>query len=301
MKLIVYLMILLFEPIQCFSSDDAGSYFETLRRSGHANSAVEQQLLALSTEQLTKQLAPYYTDTFSVIRQKSYYLTYKRGIRDIPAGRRIAAKQLLQGCDDPDGGLVGQTLRYLQEFSRDDFDGECKKIINGKIERTQMPHYRELVLLAGYTGTGKDELSALLSDLHVPERYRWYVSLALARMGDAVQTANCVNRVRKLPVNNDLMEYILPDLIYTRQREALDYCVGLLLEYTGLCESQNPDVSEKINCAFLMIPLLAPAITDFPVVIDASGDIAGDYQKALRDLKKWFSTNREYDISDVQF
>jgi hypothetical protein len=107
---------------------------------------------------------------------------------------------LLKGCEDADGGVTGQVLRYLQEFSSNDFDDESRRIISGRLSAIRMPHYRELVLLAGYIRAGKDELYRQMFNAGLPERQKWYVALALARMGDKAQTAYCMERVKKCPL-----------------------------------------------------------------------------------------------------
>ena len=303
MKLIIFQTIMLFGLFWVgLSANDAVSYMETLRRTRQANSIVESQILVMPTEQLINQLAPYYSDTMALIRQKAYHLTFRSGIgSDLNSERNIAIRRLLDGVNDRDGGIVGQTLRFLQQFSRNDFDDEAKSFISGIISQTRIPHYRELVLLAGYVGAGMEELEELFLDADLSQSHRWQISLALARMGDASQTAYIVNLVKRLPVNNDLTEYVLPDLIYTRKREAIDYCVELLFIDDKNCESHHPDISEKISCAWMILPLLANVIADIPVTIDASGDIAGDYQKALQDSRNWLLENKEYEILDISF
>ncbi|MDR1864159.1 MAG: hypothetical protein LBR08_01165 [Bacteroidales bacterium] len=294
------LLFVAWKPV--YPADEPSNYFETLRLSNKSDYAAEQSILKSHTiEQLTAKILSYYTDTATIIRQKAYYLTYKKGLQSAHSGRTVAVRHLLSACNDADGGIVGQGLRYLQEFSVEDFDDECRAVINGKIAYTKTPHYKELVLLSGYIHTGKDELQKVLLNVNLPERHRWYVALALSRSGDPAQTAYCMRKVEKLPVNSDLVSYVLPDLIYMRQKEAIDYCVELLNSDAKLCDSQNPDISEKINCAYPLIPLLAPAIADFPVEIDASGDIAGDYIQALNILRQWFSINKDYKIVQTTF
>ncbi|GHT16876.1 hypothetical protein AGMMS4956_20030 [Bacteroidia bacterium] len=282
------------------SASEVSAYFSALR-SGQLNYKQEQQILTYSVEQLTEQLAAYYTDSVVSIRQKAYYLTYKKGLQSAHQSRTMAVTHLLRAIGDADGGIVGQVLRHLQEFSAQDFDDKCRAIINHKISYTTMPHYKELVLLAGYIDTGKDALHSVLLKANLPQRNKWYIALALSRMGDSAQIAYCMRKVEKLPVNSDLVSYVLPDLVYMRQKAAIDFCVNLLADDKKLCASQNPDMSEKINCAYLIIPLIAPAIADFPVAIDPSGDIAGNVEQALQKVRTWFAKNNEYTILKTTF
>ncbi|MDR0712786.1 MAG: hypothetical protein LBF89_00765 [Bacteroidales bacterium] len=296
----VLLLFVAWSP--AYAVDETINYFESLRMSNKSDYVIEQSILKNHTiEQLTDKISPYFADTLVIIRQKAYYLTYKKGLQSARSGRTVAVTHLLTACNDADGGVIGQGLRYLQDFSAEDFDDACRVMVNSKIPRTKMPHYKELALLAGYIHTGMNDLQRALVKPNLPGQHRWYVSLALSRMGDATQMAWCLEKVKKAPVNSDLVAYILPDLVYTRQKEAIDYCVNLLSSDAKLCESQNPDISEKINCAYLIIPLLAPVIADFPVAIDASGDIEGDYTQALQKVRNWFSVNKEYTILQTTF
>ena len=307
LKHVFCLIMMLFMPFSADFSDtlvaqslanDTRAYMETLRQTRQADFVVEQQLLAISTERLISQLEPFYSDTLALIRQKAYHLTFLSGTgSDLHTERTVAVERLFNGSNDPDGGIIRQTLRFLQQFSSEDFNDDVRKLMNEKISNTRMSHYKELVLLAGFVGAGEDEMRELLLDADLPQRHRWNISLALARMGDVAKTTYIVNTAKRLPISNDLVEYVLPELIYTRQKEAIDFCIELLFIDEKTCSSHNPYTSEKISCAWLVLPLLASVIADLPVTIDIAGDIAGDYQQALRDSRNWLIENRDYEIS----
>ena len=306
MKSAVFLTVMLFgmfyESVYA-DENEIVSYIEAFRKTMHSDSYAEQRIMSLPLEQFLNQMTGYYVDSMVFIRQKAYHLTFRKGIEsEIDIERKLIIKRLLHnGFNDSDAGIKGLILRYLQQFSRADFDDECRSFIAEKIVQTRATHYRELVLLAGYINAGNVEMYTLLADTELPQRYRWYVSLALARMGDDERAEYCVNMLKRLPVNSDLTDYFLPDIIFTRHRAAIDYCVELIFSDEKLCETQNPDISEKISCAWKVIPMLVNVIADFPVEIDASGEIVGDYQKAIQDLREWLTENKDYKILDTTF
>ena len=121
-------------------------------------------------------------------------------------------------------------------------------------------------------------------------------------MGNDEQTAWCVQKVKKAPVNSGLIANVLPDLIYTRQKEALDYCVELLFSDEKLCSSPNPDLSERIPCAYRIIEMLAPVIEGFPIKVNPSiGLESDDYPKTLQTVREWFKKNSNYKINRETF
>jgi hypothetical protein len=98
-------------------------------------------------------------------------------------------------------------------------------------------------------------------------------------------------------LNSYLVSYVLSDLIYTRRKAALDYCVALLYSDDELCRSPNPDYDGSIVCAYRIIELLAPVIVDFPIQVNPSiGLETDDYPKTLQSIRDWFKQNPDYRI-----
>ena len=254
-------------------------------------------LIACNINIIASEINGSFNDTSLVVRQQAYYLTYRKGINAPAAERKAAVNRLVQGLPDTDGGLTGQILDYLQSFSVADFDNESRNHIAGLLKNVDTPHYDALVLLAGFIGVGNDELLELYRNPDLSVRKKWNIALALARMGNEEATTWCVQKVKSAPVNGNLINYVLPDLVYTRQREAIDYCVELLFSDEKLCSSPNPNLSEAIPCAYRIIELLAPAIEDFPIKVDPSIGLESDnYPKTLQTVREWFKKNSDYKI-----
>jgi hypothetical protein len=195
--------------------------------------------------------------------------------------------------------LTGQLLEYLQSFAVADFDDEAQALIIENLKTLNRPHYEDLVLLAGIIGVGYDELHLQFLTAGLPVKKKWNIALALARMGEKEALEYCIQKVKKAPVNSEIVGYVLPDLIYTRQKAAIDYCVELLYSDEKRCHSPNPDYSEAIPCAYRIIELLAPVIVDFPLEVDpAIGLESDDYPKTLQAVRDWFRTNKEYRINE---
>ena len=303
MKKVYYILLILTAyNIHCIASE-TDDYFAKCRQNGRGDYALEEKILSkYSTEKLTEVLLLYYADTLLVVRQQAYNLTYRKGISAQTAERKIAVNRLVKGIPDVAGGLTGQLLSYLQFFSLADFDIESRNRIAGSLKNMNISHYNTLVLLAGFIGEGNNELLTLYHSTDLPVRKKWFVALALARMGNEEATKWCVQKVKSAPVNSSLIENVLPDLIYTRQKEAIGYCVELLFSDEKLCATPNPDLSEKIPCAYRIIELLAPVIEDFPVKVNPSiGLESDDYPNTLQIVREWFKNNSDYKMNNEIF
>lgn len=273
-------------------------YFKKCRQSNSNDYAMENTIVAdFTTAKLLKALNPYYSDTTLFIRQQACYLTYKKGLQNKKGENTAIVSRLVNGLNDKDNGLRGTIIGYLHNFSPAEFNAEAKTLITNQLKNPHRPHYGELALLAGFIGVGRDELQLQLTQAELPAHIKWNIALALARMGNKEQLNYCVNKVKQAPVNSAMVQYLLPDLVYTRQKAALDYCVELLYSDKKLCLTANPDLSENILCAYPIIELIAPVIVDFPAEIDAGiGITISDYEQMLHMLRDWFNVNKNYTI-----
>ena len=285
------------------SAGEVADYLRQYRESARTDYVWETKIISeYSLDKLVAELDTFYADTLPLVREKAYYFTYKKG-KQIPSGHRTTAvTRLVKGLGDADGGLIGQVIGYLQAFDPADFNAESQAFISSRLRNTRMPHYGGLAQLAGFAGIGKEVLYQLYLQSGLPVRTKWYIALALARMGQADAMDYCLKKIKKLPVNSELISYGLPDLIYTRQKQAIDYCVELLQSDKNLCRSPNPDISESISCAYGIMELLAPVIADFPVQTDVSGTLdTDDYPQALRTVRAWLSANTGYTINTTTY
>lgn len=126
---------------------------------------------------------------------------------------------------------------------------------------------------------------------------KWSTHLALARLGDPNALNYVVQRTKKLGVNDDVVYELFPGLVYTRQRQAFEYMIETIKSDDKNCLSADPENPEPINCAYRILEFLAPTIKDFPLKIDASGDLeTSDYAAALQQTREWFVLNSNYQI-----
>jgi hypothetical protein len=240
--------------------------------------------------------------TYAVADNDDYYLACKKSGSASAEERKAAAAFLVKSLDEVDAGLRGQLLGYLQEFAPEDFEESPHATLVRLLAKPNSPHYGELVLLAGYLSIGRDELYRQYMTPELPVKRRWSLALALARMGDEKALSYCLEKVKKAPVDNNMVGYVLPDLLYTRQKAAVDYCVELLYSDEKRCRSANPDSPDAILCAYRVIELLSPVIVDFPVAVNPAIGLESDsYPETLQSVRDWLKAHPDYQILTNRF
>ena len=286
--------------ITCHSifADEISDYMNSCKSSGKSDYKTEKYIIEnYSYEKLTDKLAPYYSDSIVSVRQKAYYLTYKKGlISELQIQQRVVLKLIL-GCSDKNGGLVGNLLSYLQEFPSTSFGKEAKDEIYNLLIKKKIFHFKKLALLSGIAGAGKETMQKDFLNPDISNENKWILSLALARQGSLTHTNYCMEHVKSYPIKSEFISYIIPDLIYTRQRQAIDFCIDIIFSDKKNCYSPNPDKPEFILCAYRVMELLAPVIVDFPYQVDATGSlVTNDYEEALTVTRNWFTNNPTFQI-----
>ena len=279
-------------------ADEVSDYMNKYKSSGKSDYKTEKHIIEkYSYQKLTDKLAPYFNDSIVSVRQKTYYFIYKKGLT---SGSRIKQKvilKLLAGCHDKNGGIVGQLFSYLQEFPIESFGEDAKDEINNLLLKKKVFHFKKLAMLAGIVGIGHETMQKKFLNPDINNETKWILSLALARQGSVKHTNYCMERVKNIPVNSDLISYVIPDLIYTHQYQAINYCIEIIHSNKKDCYSPNPDKPEFILCAYRIMELLAPVIINFPFQTDATGSlVTNDYEEALKITRDWFINNPIFQI-----
>jgi len=280
------------------------SYFNTFRQKGSFDYKLEQKILSsTSPKKLFKQLNTYYTDTLVQVRQQAYYLSYKAVQQAELGEQQRAVCVLLKGCADINNAVIGRCLLYLKSFPVTAFTADSKESLQALMQKKKIAHFRELYMLVGYVGVGFGIIQQqLLGVNNYNNNQRWVMRLVLARMGHAKSIEYCMQMAKQVEDGNNKAAYLVPDLIYTRQREAIDYCVDILNNDKKNCFSPNPDLDAKILCGYRVLELLAPVIRQFPYKAGPAGSLlVDDYEEALYKAREWFVTNPEYKINTDKF
>lgn len=240
-------------------------------------------------------ITPYENDTSATVRSKAYAIVQLVG-KSNQSDVREAVQHLVQACKDKDSGNVGAAISYLTTFYKKDFNNASQDEIRN-IFKQNPPHFDQLLRLIGFLEL--NDLQESIKPYLQPgnsRSNRWAAIVALARMGDSFAIQDMLTRAKKLPVNDDIVYEIFPDLIYTKQEPALDYVIEVLRSDDKNCTS--PGESEApIVCGYRIMEQLANVIEGYPLQLDESGDLkTTDYKQALITIRTWFDTHKEYMI-----
>lgn len=273
------------------------SYFNKIRE-GSFPAVPDQLTLPEHSGESLKAVTAYLHDTLPQVRSGAYSIIHLAGSHSgKPEIRQQAVKQLIEGGKDADAGNAGVVLRYLTAYRNADFSMAARDSIKNIVTR-KPAHLEQWMRLAGFL-----ELKELKETLRPytqpgnPQGLRWAALVSLARMGDAEALNDLMQRVRKLKVSDDVVYKIFPDLVYTRQKEAIGYLVTQLKSDEKNCLTADVEREKPIPCGYRIMEQLAPVVQGYPLRLDASGDIkTGDYVAALETVRKWFAEHPDYVI-----
>ncbi len=213
--------------------------------------------------------------------------------------------------------LLATTLLTQTIFAQDLFERTKDLKQSPQFEQTKQSLIQEIltsdvdvlnedqILACGYLQLKEtmDTLRSFTNNRTAPRDIRIASYKALARMGDENALAFLLSQIERTGMNDDAVAILLPDLVYTQQRQAFDVIIAGLYDDTPRCTSSNPDNEVPILCGYRIMEMLAPLIKDFPLDAEASGDIkTKSYEKALKTLRKWFEKHKtDYVILTEEF
>ncbi len=306
-RLMYHIMLLLiFSPL-CLKAQSITkiltAYFAEVR-SGKYQSIPKNLFQPENAKATLTSIVPYLKDSSAIVRAKAYALVQLVGNTTRQDNlRENAVAKLVEGVKDRDSGNAGLAIGYLQGFRKEDYTSDVKDTLVNMLKR-HPPYLKEYIKLIGFlelTQT-RDDLRSLAQQGSASRQDRWAALLALARMGDSYATDDVIKRVSKLPVNDEVVYQIYPDLVYTRQKKIITLLIDQLNSDVKNCESADAERPANIPCAYRIMEMLAPAIEGYPVKLDASGDIdAKDYTEALQKVRIWFKEHPDYKISKDKF
>jgi hypothetical protein len=247
-------------------------------------------------------IKPFLRDSNDVVRARACKLIYNIAISAADSTRREGVNILAETCAVGDPATAATALQFLKKFSKGDFTIVARNRLASTFN-SNAAFATEWIKLAGFLQL--TELEARVRSFSLPghrHALRWAALLALARMGDTLATTEVVSRAKRLPVDDDVIYNILPDLIFTRQRSAFDYMIQLLNERAANCHTADAEREVAIPCGYRIMELLAPVIHDYPLKIGEWGDIeTTNYPAALEQTREWFATNDNYIIMTERY
>lgn len=240
------------------------------------------------------------SDTLSGIRSFRIQLINRAGTFSTDTSiRKKAVYELAEACKDEDETIRDFAAGSLKRFTKQDFTSQAKQHLKELLEYDH-GYYKHVVQLIGWLDMQgeRKQLEGLLEDTtHNNPEIKWKVHTALARLGREASIDYCVNYAKSKDMNDLLVRFVLKDLAYIKQKEAVGYLVSELYIDEQNCRAANPMSSARITCAYRIMELLAPVVKNYPYKIKYGTQLeAPSYDKALEDIRKWFKENPDYEI-----
>ena len=209
-----------------------------------------------------------------------------------PASRESYVVSLTEILWRSSASVGASSLKLMEQFERKSFSQSVKDDLMTYISE-KSENRSEAILLLGFIGNQND-ISFLKNLEHyasISKKDKYKVKLALVRLNDAVTTEEYLAELGSRRINDELVTNVLSDLIYTHNQEVYKVLLAELNNQTPACLSANNDSDEHILCAYRILEQLSPEIREFPVAVDKSGELAGDYEKALITAREWYVIN----------
>lgn len=301
--LLVVLILTTLNAAAQSSIDYVQVYFNSLQQNKSPDPLVVEKIEQMDVTTLCKRVSPYFTNSISQLRLEAYLLLHQRGVKSIKLkDKQKIVSHLLRGWFDADTGINGFVASALSVYSKSDFTKSAKDDIVLLINKSP-GYYHQLLKIAGFLEIEEliPALQQKISDtVKMTDRVRWGTYLALSRMGDSNATQVVLNKVKSLSVNDEVVYTLFPDLVYTRQREVIDYLIKQLNNDEANCNSSNPEKSKRISCGYRIMEYLAVAIKNYPLTTDVSGELmVSNYEQALQDVRAWLKhANGRYEINN---
>lgn len=239
-------------------------------------------------------LIPYSKDSLAKVRSKSFGLIASVSTKSSDQSLRKQGIQiLLAGCNDKDQAISLYCSHSIQQFKFNDFEEKIKTKISSLLNNNTSTAV-ELAKLVAFLQM-KEQEQVLVSKLTTPRlqpKHKWALELALSRLGNADASAYILSRIKNIPINEDLLYASGSDLVFTRNKEIFSFLFDIINSDEKLCRSANPDSDEMIICGYRVLEYISPAIKDFPVKIDQTGELAGNYEKSLKLAREWWVKNK---------
>ena len=242
-----------------------------------------------------------YLQSDSIVKQLFEIKTLTLNANNIEIKQK-AIKNFIQKTNSSDSRISNLAAKCLKSYQKNYFDKTDIDSI-GKILSKCPYAYKELVELAGYVGN--NSFIKLIKEIYPNSRHFsrqeiWSTKKALARLGDIDALNYCINKVKSLKINDQVVDNVYPDLIYIHRKEAFNIIIQALNSDERLCTSLNPNADSQIPCGYRIMEMLAPELVDFPIKVLPSGDLdTKNYSKSLLAVRKWFAKkNDSYVIVD---
>lgn len=241
-----------------------------------------------------KLIVPYTKDSIPEVRYQvlSIISTYSRTQSFGKEWKENAIVELIQATKDKTPFVAAHAWEHVLVLTPKEY-GETSLSLLPKYEPNQTVYPQKWARwIAIHNQKSQVEKIKTLQSNEKDKSKSWEYQISLSRLGDATSTENVLAQIQKIPVNDEWVESLAPDLTFTKNKAIYTYLLDLLLVNEKNCISPNPDYPVPVVCGYRIMEYLAGNIKDFPAEKDITGDLIGDYNKNLANCKSWYTKNK---------
>jgi hypothetical protein len=189
-------------------------------------------------------------------------------------------------------GRQAKIARELKEFPLEAFNSQTAGQLSQLLSTGLVGGKKDYILLAGFLG--ESGLVEGLAAQSPSSKLKQAINLARVRTGNAAKRANLLKNIANYPVDDEFVYTVVPMLVYTRQREVIDFLWEEVITENLACGPADAETEGRIDCAARIVEYLAPIIEDFPVDHDEEGNLlTSDYAKAIAEIRRWYAVHSE--------
>lgn len=276
--------------------NDINNYFERVRVGEYNYQHHKEFVSGLKSTKSLAVVAEFLEDSVYSVRMKAVSVISDISLREKKSSRlkNRCVTILLNTCYSKDQALIKTSLDKLVRLQSDDFSSKHKKMVSDLLAK-KLPYYQLVIKLAGFVNLTEEtgRLQTITQDKNLyNKKIIWASYLALARMENKAGVDFLKHFVTNLPVDDILVNNVMPDLMYTKNREMYQFCIDILNSDDELCRSLNPDNEGNIICGYRVMEHLAANVKNFPVKLSKSGDLdIDDYDEAIIQVREWLKNN----------
>ena len=297
MKKIIYL-ILLFSFISNLTfGQSISKYFKAIEK-GESTSINKEWFTDKKQKSTYKKLKKYLDSENRELRYNAYFLSGELGLSTTKSSLKSnIVLRLINGLNDEDDGVRKIIYTNLKKFNKENYNYHSQEKIEILLQSGRKLD-KDLILISGWIAN--DKIASILKENiksgEIGNKDKLYYNLALARLGNKNSIEYVVRVFSGKTLNDRLLYAIGKDLLYTKQLDIYNLFITAIFSDDENCSSGNPNLSDKISCAYQIMTFIAPYIVNYPIKVDNWGDATIEdnaYEKTLIDVRSWLTKNNE--------
>ncbi|MCT4615514.1 MAG: hypothetical protein N4A49_11645 [Marinifilaceae bacterium] len=241
-----------------------------------------------------EKLSPILNDSIDKSKISVYKFLYEYSLKNDNAKYKIT-EFISDGLFSESQAVVSCCINLLKRYKLDDYSEQAKKNINLGLKIENNKNLDEIILLAGFIGTGKNTIINLINSNKLNTKEYNSAKLALCRMGDKSALNYSLKLVDRYNNQNKKVK-LIEGLIYTKNRHIYNRYFSQIKKHKNSLNEMNNKNIDKLNEFVDIITKLSKQIIDFPIKYDNYYKKDSN-EKILDFVEVWINKNPLYRIN----